>query len=83
MMSVFVGEMITGSAFLLSHPNGYDQSSYPDHYWLYGLLFLIAYLSLVYVPWAIVVTVTNIRFLQLNDSVGGFCFWIGLIFQSI
>ena len=59
--TVFNVAMIIGSAFLLSHPNGYDQSSYPDHYWLYGLLFLIACLSFLYVPWAIFVTISNIR----------------------
>ena len=65
--TVFNVSMIIGSSFLLSHPNGYDQSSYPDHYWLYGLLFLIACLSLVYVPWAIVIIVKNIRSNKLVD----------------
>lgn len=65
--TVFNVSMIIGSAFLLSHPNGYDQGSYPGDYWLYGLLFLIFCLSLVYVPWAIVVTVKNIRLSKFID----------------
>lgn len=66
--TVFNVSMIIGSAFLLSHPNGYDQSSYPHELGLYGLLFLIASWSFVYVPLAIVVTVRNIRHNGSDDS---------------
>ena len=66
--TVFNVSMIIGSAFLLSHPNGYDQSSYPNDYWLYGLLFLIFCCSFVYVPGAIMVIVKNIRLSKLIAS---------------
>lgn len=59
--TVFNVSMIVGGAFLLSHPDGYDQNSYTDHYWLYEFLFLIVSASVVYVPWAIVVIIKNIR----------------------
>lgn len=66
--TVFNVSMSVGSAFLLSHPDGYDQSSFPDHYWLYALLFLIVLASVVYVPWAIVVIVKNVRPSRLTES---------------
>lgn len=59
--TVFNVSMIIGSACLLSRPDGYEQGSYPNNYWLYAVMDLITLVSAVYAPWAIVVIVKNIR----------------------
>ena len=66
--TVFNASLIIGSAFMLSRPDNVDELEYVSNYWQDVLLFLIVCSSMVYVPWAIVVIVKNIRRRKLAES---------------
>ena len=53
---------------MLSRPDNVDELEYVSNYWQDVLLFLIVCSSMVYVPWAIVVIVKNIRRRKLAES---------------
>ena len=68
LFTVFNASLIIGSAFLLSRPDNMDELEYVSNYWQYVLLFLLVCSSMVYVPWATVVIVKNIRRRKLAES---------------
>lgn len=68
LFTVFNAFLIIGSAFMLSRPDNVDELEYVSNYWQDVLLFLIVCSSMVYVPWATVVIVKNIRRRKLAES---------------
>ena len=68
LFTVFNASLIIGSVFLLSRPDNVDELEYVSNYWQDVLLFLMVCSSMVYVPWATVVIVKNIRRRKLAES---------------
>lgn len=62
--TVFNVSMIISSALILFHPHD------SDYYWLYELVFFVVLVSVVYVPWAIVVVAKNIKLSRVVESEG-------------
>lgn len=68
LFTVFNAFLIIGSAYMLSRPDNVDELEYVSNYWRDVLLFLLVCSSMVYMPWAIVVIVKNIRRRKFAES---------------